>query len=348
MTLEDQIVKLLQTDILLKIQKAYGEEIIRDFKTFIDRLRSLYRHIDLSQYSSVIAIYRHSELGGGTRKLEENVYQHRTKKLVVNFLDDGYVEVCDNKIDISLLSNDSFVYKWIPKAGPTDMFVVKGTTIPYSTEPCTYGLSYFAVKSYKGLDDALIYYRDAMALDAKGKALCDALRQNRLFFKNAPEDLLQEALYEYLIATLRDRAVVKREFTVDESHPVDISVTFKSTNHIALIEIKWVGKSLKEDGTDISCDYTDSRANTGAKQLVDYIDANRESYPSHITAGYLVVFDLRRKNNKNHTNTTISRANGDYFLRKELKMNPDYKRIRSDYKETYRFFIKVHRDAYID
>ena len=117
---------------------------------------------------------------------------------------------------------------------------------------------------------------------------------------------------------------------------------------IALIEIKWVGKSLKEDGTDISCDYTDSRANTGAKQLVDYIDANRESYPSHITAGYLVVFDLRRKNNKNHTNTTISRANGDYLLRKELKMNPDYKRIRSDYKETYRFFIKVHRDAYID
>jgi hypothetical protein len=348
MTSEDQIVKLLQTDILLKIQEAYGEEIIRDFKIFIERLRNLYRHIDLSQFSSVIAIYRHIEVGGGVKVLEDNVYQHCANKLVVNFLDDGYVEVCAETIDMSLISDDSFVYKWNPKARVTDVFIVKGTEIPYSDDPCANGLSYFAVKTYKDLDEALIFYRDSMALDAKGKALCEAMRQNRLFFRNAPEDLLQEALYEYLTATLREKAAVKREFTVDETHPVDISVSFKSTNHIALIEIKWVGKSLNESEDGFSNKYADSRANVGAKQLVDYIDANKESFPGKTTVGYLVVYDLRRKKNNNPAGKMITRKNGDYYSCKELKMKPDYKRIRKDYKETYRFFIKVHRDAYFD
>lgn len=349
MTPEDQIIKLLQKDILLEMQQAYGDFIMEDFKSFVEKLKSLYRSIDLSQYSSVVAIFKHSEMGSGMKVSEKNVYQHCKGKMIVNFLDeDGYIEVISNPVDILALSMDTFVYKWNPNISNSDSFVIKGVERLYCQDPCTNGLSYFAVKTYKDLDKALIYYRDNMALEAKGKALCDAMRHNRLFFKNAPEDLLQEALCEYLTATLRDMADVKREVTVDESHPVDISITFKTTNHIALIEIKWVGRSLNEKEDGFSGYYTNSRANKGAKQLVDYIDANRASFPSSITAGYLVVYDLRRKHNNNPKEFKISRKDGDCYRLKELNMIPDYKRKRSDYKGTYRFFVKVDRNAYCD
>lgn len=349
MTPEEQIIKLLQKDILLELQQSYGSFITEDFKNFVERLKSLYCSIDLSQYSSVVAVLKHSEMGSGIKVSEKNAYQHSKGNLIVNFLDeDGYVEVISNPVDVLALSMDTFVYKWDPNASISDSFVIKGVERPYSQDPCTNGLSYFALKTYKDLDKALIYYRDNIAIEAKGKALNDALRHNRLFFKNAPEKLLQEALCEYLTATLRDMADVKREVNVDESHPVDISITFKSTNHIALIEIKWIGKSLNDKEDGFSGDYSNSRAEKGAKQLVDYIDANRISYPSSITAGYLVVYDLRRKNNNDPKEFKISRKKGDYYRLIELKMKTDYKRQRSDYKETYRFFVKVDRYAYSD
>lgn len=348
MTSEEQIVKLLQQNCLLKVQQAYGADGTEDFKIFVERLKSLYRSIDLSQYSSVVAVYRHSLLWGGIRVSEDNVYQYCHNHLVVNFLDEEFIEIGPEETTISELSDESFVYIWDPNYRVSDIFVIKGEEISYSQDPCSNGLSYFSVKTYKNLEDALVFYRDTMVVDAKQKALCDSMRNNRLFFKNAPEVLLQQALYEYLYASLRDAAIVKREFNVDESHPVDISIFFKSTNHIALIEIKWIGKSLKADMSGLSCEYSDSRANDGAKQLVDYIDANRESYPSNITSGYLAVYDLRRRRNTDSSKCKITREDGDFYRLKELNMDPDYKRIRPDYKETYRFFIKVAQDAYCD
>lgn len=349
MTPDEQIVRLLQKDILLEVQNAYGITITRDFKEFIEKLKSLYRSIDLSQYESVIAVYRHSELRMGMKVIVDNIYQHCNNHLAVNFLDDdGYAEVITESFDYLSLSEDSFVYRWDPKERLSDVFIIKGVEKPYSEEPCTNGLSYFSIKTYKELDSALLFYRDSMALDAKQTILCDALRRNRLFFKNAPECLLQEALYEFLTASLRNTANVKREVNVDNSHPVDISITFKSTSHIALIEIKWIGRSLNDEESKISVSYSDRRANEGAKQLIDYIDANRESFPSNITAGYLVVYDLRRNNNNDATKDRITHCDGDFYQLKELAMNPDYKAIRTDYKGTFRFFIKVARNAYSD
>jgi hypothetical protein len=348
MTAEEQVVKLLQQTALLKVQQAYGIYTTEDFKEFIGKLKSLYNSIDISQYSSVVAVYRHVAIGSGIRVSIDNVYQYAHDIIMINFLDDGYVEVFQDSINITELSKQSVVYKWCPNNRLSDVFVIKGEEVPFSQDPCSNGLSYFSVKTYKTLEDALIYYRDTLALEAKRKVLCDALRKNRLFFKNAPECLLQEDLYDYLLVSLRDAANVKREHNVDETHPVDISITFKSTNHVALIEIKWVGKSLNAEETDISCDYSDSRANDGAKQLVDYIDANRVSFPSSITAGYLVVYDLRRKNNTDPASDRITRSDGDYYLLKMLKMSPDYKGLRPDYKETYRVFIKVAKNAYKD
>ena len=349
MTLENQIIRLLRDNILMKVQNTYGVGITDDFKSLIDRVQSLYRNIDLAQYSSVVAFWGHTETGSGTKIKEENVCHSSRKTLVVNFLDEeGYVELIVGKVNIVSLSNYFLVYQWTQRDQLSDKFVLKGNYVPYCQDPCTNGLSYFARKTYKSLEDALIFYRDNMALDAKGKALNDALRHNRLFFKNAPESLLQEALCEYLMSTLRDQATVKREETVDESHPVDLRITFKSTNHMALIEIKWLGRSINEEETGFTASYNVKRANEGAKQLVDYIDSNTESFPSNATAGYLVVYDLRRNNNTKPSNNKLVRKDADFYRFKELDLKPDYKKVRSDYKGTYRLFIKVSNNAYQD
>ena len=333
----------------MKVQRTYGVDITDDFKMLIDRVQSLYRNIDLSRYSSVVAVLGHTEMGSGTKIKEDNVCTHSRKTLVVNFLDeDGYVELLLGKVNVASLSNSVLVYQWTQKDQLSDKFVMKGEIVPYSLEPCTNGLSYFARKTYKSLEDALIYYRDNMAFDAKGKALNDALRHNRLFFKNAPEALLQEALCEYLMSTLRDQATVKREETVDESHPVDLRITFRSTNHMALIEIKWLGRSINESETGFTSNHNVKRASEGAKQLADYIDSNTESFPANATAGYLVVYDLRRKNNANPSKDKLVRKDADFYRFKELAIKPDYRKIRSDYKGTYRFFIKVSNNAYQD
>lgn len=350
MTPEQQIIKLLQGNILMRVQKAYGLDITADFKMFIERIQGLYRNIDISQFSSVVAIMGHKESGIGIKMKQENIGRYNQKDLIVNFLDDeGYVEVVmRQKVDIETLSKDSLVYQWTQDAEISDQFMIKGALVPYGQEQCPNGLSYFAQKTYKDLEEALIYYRDNIALNAKQKNLQEALCHNRLFFKNAPESLLQEALCEFLMSTLRDRATVKREENVDISHPVDLRITFKSTNHMALIEIKWLGRSLNAGHTGVSANYDSPRANAGAKQLVDYIDKNIESFSGSITSGYLVVYDLRRRNNNNIDNDKLSHADADYYQLEDLRMNPDYKTIRTDYKGTYRFYIKVDSHAYSD
>lgn len=345
---ENQIVRLLRDNILMKVQRAYGVKITDDFKSLIEKVQSLYSNIDLAQYSSVVAVLGHTEMGFGTIMKEENVCHYSKETLIVNFLDDdGYVEVL-GKVDVVSLSNNLLVYQWTQKDQISDKFVLKGEIVEYSQEPCTNGLSYFARKTYKNLETALIYYRDNMAIEAKGKALNDALRHNRLFFKNAPEALLQEALCEYLMSTLRDQATVKREETVDESHPVDLRITFKSTNHMALIEIKWLGRSINESESGFTANYNVKRANEGAEQLINYIDSNTESFPANATAGYLVVYDLRRNKNTNPSKDKLVRKDADFYRYKELELKPDYREIRSDYKGTYRLFIKVSNNAYQD
>ena len=176
--------------------------------------------------------------------------------------------------------------------------------------------SFFAVRTYNDLDEALINYRDNVAISCKGKSLSESMTPTRLFFNPSPENKLQEALEEYLVYRLRN-CTVKREHNVDDSHPVDIIVTWQGTNHIALIEIKWIGKSLNERG-EMGVTYNEARANKGAAQLVGYIDNNKDSFPHHVTVGYLAVFDLRRKENNDPNALKISRVNADYFKEREI------------------------------
>ena len=133
--------------------------------------------------------------------------------------------------------------------------------------------SIFAVPTFGELKDALEHY----GTDMIRYFLPDLCRRwyetNRIFFKKKPEKVMRNSLTQYLKSQLRGNVEVRPEQIVDSTHPVDIKVTWYLSNRIALIEIKWLGKS--RTSVKITKEYTQVRAREGAKQLVDYWEMNR-------------------------------------------------------------------------
>lgn len=349
MKTEETLIRVLQKQFILKIDDTYGSKAIDEFKFCVSQLKKLYKVIDISQYESIMAfVGNYAEYRTSCKTMAmDNIHSVLTKRLIVEFVDENTLNVVqDDHFDAMVLSEKTFVYRWTANEKQTDQFYIKGELNAFSDEETPSEGSFFAVRTYNDLDEALINYRDNVALPCKGKYLSESMNEARLFFYPAPEEKLQKALEEYLSYRLR-HCTVKREHNVDESHPVDIIVTWQGTSHIALIEIKWIGKSLNDKG-EISGDYSDGRANKGAAQLVNYIDNNGDSYPHHVTVGYLAVFDLRRKDNKDPRAVKISRDNANYYKEREISYNPQYETLRTDFKKPYRFFIKVSNNVYQD
>lgn len=197
--------------------------------------------------------------------------------------------------------------------------------------------SIFATPTFSELKTALEGYKTRMARHSSCIILAAAwLDGNRLFFRTKPESTMRNSLWQFLHSTLR--AEVRPEQNVDETHPVDIKVTWTFSNRLALIEIKWLGASMDSSGA-VTTKYTQSRALEGAQQLADYLDSNRRLAPNYITRGYLVVVDGRRKGLV-ETTKTVNRSDGMHYETKEIKYNPAFHRIREDFDEPIRFFIE--------
>lgn len=349
-TSEDIIIRLLQSQFVIKIDDAYHGDAVKDFTMCIRQLKELYKSIDISRYATISAfVGKHDDFEGkGIVMQMQNIHSLDRDNLVLNFVDEETTQVLSLEgFDDKSLSNDTFVYCWKRDENRADQFMIKGELVPFSVEDTPVEGSFFSIKTYNDLDEALTNYRDNVALMCKGKALEDSMTPSRLFFYAAPESLLQQALFEYLDSRLR-QCDVKREHNVDESKPVDIMVRWRGTNHMALIEIKWMGKSLNSVKSGFSAEYADARAQKGANQLVDYIDKNSDSFPRDVTTGYLVVYDLRRHKNNDPTKTTISRLDANYYKDREIVFSSKYDLTRKDFKHPLRFFVKVSNSVYED
>jgi len=183
--------------------------------------------------------------------------------------------------------------------------------------------SIFALQ-YHYLNEALLDYKNERIRNVS----CDHFKNcfadtNWIYFKNKPEGCMQISLKEFLQNSIRGANVV-REYNLGASKPVDVRVFWREANRSALIELKWIGQSLKKDNT-IGTEYTNRRANDGMTQIKEYIDLNSSDSPSIISKGYLVVIDGRRKNTKSSKVDKIIRANGFHYENKELKIHDDKK-----------------------
>ena len=199
--------------------------------------------------------------------------------------------------------------------------------------------SIFSVPHYANLADALTYYRNPVVRNSECAILETVWHDDyRLFLVEKPEDAIQRSLQRFLRHTLRDNAEVMREQNVDATHPVDIRITFQFSNRVALIEVKWLGKSKHADGS-LATQYGPSRAIDGARQLADYLDSFAKSSPSSVVKGYLVVLDARRWGLSDDA-ATVTVENGMHFANQEIEFQPRYDALRTDFNQPLRMFAK--------
>lgn len=251
---------------------------------------------------------------------------------VIRIRDRGFECWSDQVIDLSVVSRNAVVYCFERGA---ERFIVDGANHRVPAVD-TAQASFFSRPTFGDLREALQRYRHRVLASS-----CPLFKEawedeNRLFFRSHAEQEMRRSLHQYLATVLRD-AEVRPEQNVDESHPVDIKVTWMFTTRLALIEIKWLGKS--RDAGRITADHGAARANRGAKQLADYLDANRSLAPEHVTRGYLVVVDGRRRG-LNPSSTSVTGEDGLHYEGVEIPFDPEYQKVRNDFDEPLRLFCE--------
>lgn len=211
--------------------------------------------------------------------------------------------------------SDSVFFQYIYNDSRNEQFIVGQAIINVTPSADNVAASIFAIPTFKELEESLETYYQSCAKFSQCYILTGIWEDDTYSsFKNKPEKIMQQSLYQYLHVTLRSHTV-SREKIVDDSHPVDIEVIWPTNTTVALIEIKWLGVSG-------ATRYTDARANSGANQLIEYLDASQRKEPHQCFKGYLVVYDGRRHNSK-----------PDYYRDKEIVYKQAY---LSDSRMTYR------------
>ena len=203
--------------------------------------------------------------------------------------------------------------------------------------------SMFAIPTFVELSDAMKHYYQKMVRRSQCYLLEDSwYDERRVFFKAKPEKLMRRSLHQFLHGHLRNAAEVRQEQVVDESHPVDIKVSWLHANRHALIEIKWLGRSKKDTG-ELTKNFTNARAVEGARQLVEYIDSNKDAAPDYSTKGWLVVYDGRRSGTSKG-DAPADREAAYQYQDQEITWDIDYAAIRDDFASPVRLYMEPKWD----
>lgn len=329
------------------ISQDYGDAGVATFKNLIEKVTEIYRFLDIEKFEEIIVFSTWSQSSSSNLEFpSESVSiddfkrfaRSTSNKLTVRIKEGAEVEVWENYVpDLKALKDISLVYRYAPN---TESFCFNDKDLPLYKISGT--SSYFSLTTFKDLRSALEDYKDKRARSSSCRILTAAWfdPKNRIFFNSSPEEIMRDSLEQFLADRLRGNVEIRPEQNIDDSHPVDIKVTWLLTNKLAIIEIKWLGKSIKKLNDSI-VEYSESRALQGAKQLATYLDDNRSKVPEQITKGYLVIFDARRKGTNNRT-VSISYKDGLHYKDSEIRFNPEYHKIRpyQDFDLPIRMFLE--------
>lgn len=334
------IKELLSTDYTSCILNDYGSNGVNNLKMVLETIISIFKNINLHNFDSILVfksdVFNLEEQVDNYLTIQNYIHlagvEERSLVIQVKNLDEIVFSTSD--IQTTDILPTDFVYQYTRQK---EIFHTLTTTCVLPRIPGTD--SCFTISTFKELDEALLHYKTSVAKYAECQHIKTAAHSdNRIFFKPHPEHFLRDSLVYFLRVRLRGEGLeVRPEQNVDTSHPVDVKITWGFTNHIALIEIKWLGKSLNQSTLTFT-EYSASRARDGAEQLANYLEANKMQVPNHTTMGYLAIFDLRRRN-ANENTTQISVTDGFWFQNQEIVYNPEYHRIRSDFAMPIRMFI---------
>lgn len=334
--------KIVESHYTTFINIHFGQEGLNALRELLAALNEIHKYIALEvskgpivMITEVIRTLREED---GFCKLKHfsELSQIYFDSFTVKTTLDGELQLLEGiPENLDIISMNSLVYIF---DGTTEAFLIKGKkqVIPRLIDSFP---SVFAIPTFSELEEALDHYRMKMVRHSSCKILSGIWYDSkRIFLRSAPEHIMRDSLTQFLKSCLRGDVEIRPEQVVDESHPVDIKVTWLFTNRLALIEIKWLGKSIGKNG-QISNNHTDYRARQGAQQLADYLDSNKIQAPTQITRGYLVLIDARRSDvevGMEH----IEYSKGLYYDHKEIQFDPKYHELRIDFSLPYRMFVE--------
>lgn len=132
---------------------------------------------------------------------------------------------------------------------------------------------------------------------------------NRNILRNKPEHYMRDHLCNYLSEHMKYTFLIEPELGQSKR---ELDIYFDVSGELYFIEIKWLGVSINDDGTDLSQPYTDARARSGVTQTLEYIEELMNTSEKSLRHGYLAIFDAR----DNKTNIDFQEYR---FVREELQ-----------------------------
>ncbi len=328
-----------------RVENHYGEAGMNALKRVLEGLHEGHIWLAYETLSSLTLFVPLDEgvepdLGhAGVRIPANQLSQFITSVGTLRANSDGTYQVWTDAVDPIMLGSTSVVYNFTD----ADYFVIDGQL--ERVENPTPFPSMFGLPTFVDLQAALDHYSAHLARYTTCKVLADCwYGPRRILLANKPEQTMRRSLAQYLKSTLRDHEAieVREEQIVDESHPVDIKVTWSMPHRLALIEIKWLGNCVNAAGDTISTtSYRDARAREGAQQLVEYLDENRPHAPTHVTVGYLVVFDARRDGIRDiGSEESVDGAEAVAYRATPISFDPEWHLVRTDFAEPCRIFLE--------
>lgn len=276
-----------------QVAKVFGVAGIDAIKMLFDALRRLYRNVPPESINGLFVLFH--DLHGGP-SMPEPITETADFRIVADVLmrQGGMCQVNEscfrvwpaNTTSVEEVSHNAVAYVLDSSNGEHIVADGHWTTLNSGSNY----ISMFALPTFWDLEESLKSYEEQWAR----RSTCDILQrawfdEARICLKRKPEIFMRRSLARYLKTVLR--ASVRQEQNVDESHPVDIKVSWE--NFTALIEIKWLGGSSHGTGKRAT-EFSASRAVCGLHQLLRYIRAEYQNEPMAFVKGQLVVFDARR------------------------------------------------------
>jgi hypothetical protein len=201
--------------------------------------------------------------------------------------------------------------------------------------------SYFGIPYFNDLKKSLEQYGETWVKESQCEIFAATwLDSHRVIFGPRPEFRMRRSLQRHLRSGLREHTgvAIMPEQNINETRPVDLKVTW-SSNRVALIEIKWLGKSARSGEARATQEHGARRACEGAVQLADYLDLHRKELPHEETRGYLAVFDARRRGVVLPIDD-ISEVDGSYYRYREIEYDQAIL-SRPDFEYPSRFFCEI-------
>ncbi len=344
----ERVKELVYSQYMTKILNAYGDEGVATLRSVMEYVRRIFQFLAADSMRGSLIVYKSIDSNSAINPEWASISDlaHITQECPIEESSILYIECCEDgaikykrdvELDLNEISQRAIVYLYKNRR---DAFYIKGSK-EYLINYCPAYPSLFCVPTYSLIKDALEDYKRKSIRTSNCPIFSECWYSGkdgpRLFFKQKPESTMRRSAANFLGNVLRD-ADVGQEQVVDESHPVDIRVTWMGNNRRALIEIKWLGQSVDEDGKK-KTPYYEARANAGAKQLAEYIDAEHRRLPLHDQRGYLVIIDGRRRGLSEGC-TTLVPEDGFWYQDKEIEFDPAFHEERSDFEKPIRMFAE--------